>query len=404
MALFSLADLTKPATRADVQASIYRVLGILGVNTTSWSTGAVVRTWTVGVSAMLSAFSSLQAQIASSGFLDLATGDWLTLVAKYVYGVERIEATFAAGTLTLSNSGGGIYDIDPGDLIVATPVVIGDAKSGKTYRNDAAIHLGAGATVTGIPITAVEAGADSTAGAGAITVLTTALLNVTCSNPAALVGLDLESDPAVRVRCSEKLGALSPMGPWDAYAYAARNAHRSTGEPCGVTRTRTLKDGYGNLTLVIASASGTVTGTIGDLTTDLGAVDDAIQKLAAPLCVTAHTETASAVSQAITYELWAYNTSGLNDVQIKSLISTALTTFTRAQPIGGNTLLTTDVTGYVWADAIKAAISAVLPQIFHVVVTVPAGDVALTNTQVMTLGVLTGTIHQVPSPEGGPAS
>lgn len=401
MAFFSLSDLTTPASRADVQASIYRVFGVLGVNTTAWGTGAVVRTMTVAVSAILSAFSSLQAQIAQSGFLDLATGDWLTLVARYVYGVERIDATFAAGNMTLANSGGGVYDFDPGDIIVATPPILG----GKTYRNDAAVHLGASTTLTGVPFTAVEAGAASSAGAGTITVLITNILNVTCSNPAAFIGQDVETDAALRARCSEKLGALSPMGPWDAYAFAARNAHRSTGEPCGITRTRTLKDGFGNVTLIVANDSGVVLGTIGDLTTDLGAVDEAVQQLAAPLAVTAHTESASAVNQAITYELWAYNTSGQSSAQIQASIATALQVFTRNQPVGGNTLLPTDTTGYVWADAIKAAISAVLPQIFHVVVTVPAGDVALTNTQVMTLGTVTATaIHQVPPPEGGPSS
>jgi len=401
MAFFSLADLTKPATRAEVQASIYRVYGVLGVNTTSWASGAVVRTMTVAVSAMLSAFSSLQAQIAQSGFLDLAVNDWLTLVAKYVYGVTRTDATFAAGFITLSNSGGGIYNIDPGDLIVATPVT-SDPKSGKAYRNDTAFVLGASQTIT-VPITAVEAGSDSTTGAATITRLTTALLNVTCSNAASLVGLDAESDAALRLKCSEKLGALSPMGPWDAYAYAARNAHRSTGEPCGITRTRTLKDGFGNVTLVVASASGTVGGTIGNLATDLGAVDEAVQQLAAPLAVTAHTASATAVNQAVTYELWAYNTSGQSNAQIAASVAAALSEFTVRQPIGGNTLLSSDTTGYVWLDAIKAAISSVLPQIFHVVVTVPGGDVALTNTQVMTLGTVTGNVHQVASPEGGPA-
>lgn len=401
MAFFSLSDLTTPATRADVQASIYRVLGIMGVNTTAWGAGAVVRTLTVAVSAILSAFSSLQAQIASSGFLDLAEKDWLTLVAKHVYDVDRTEAAFATGTLTLSNSGGGIYAVDPGDLIVATPVTP-DPRSGKTYRNDEAFVLGAGATIV-VAITAVEAGSESTAGAGAITVLVTSLLNVTCSNPNALVGLDEETDAALRARCSEKLGALSPMGPWDAYTYAARNAHRSTGEPCGITRTRTLKDGFGNVTLVVGSQSGVVTGTIGDLATDLGAVDEAIQTLAAPLAVTAHTQSATAVNQAISYELWAYNTSGLNDAQIALAVQGALVTFTAKQPIGGNTLTPADTTGYVWSDAIKAAISGVLPQIFHVVITVPAADVALTLTQVMTLGALTPIVHQVPPAEGGPA-
>lgn len=401
MAFFSVADLTKPATRAEVQASIYRALAILGVNTTAWSSGAVVRTMVVAASAMLSALSSLQAQIAQSGFLDLATGDWLTLVARYVYGVKREDATFASGVVTLTNSGGGIYVIDPGDLIVAKPVT-GDPNSGKTYRNTTAFVLGAGATLTGIPISAVEAGAASTAAAGEITVLVTSLLNVTCTNPAALVGLDVESDAALRLKCSEKLGALSPMGPWDAYAYAARNAHRSTGEPCGVTRTRTLKDGYGNVTLVVASATGPVTGTLGDDTTDLGAIDNDVQTLAAPLAVTATTESATVVLTDVTYELWAYNTSGQSNTQIADAVEAKLVEFTAAQPIGGNTLLPADTTGYVWADAIKAAIASVLPQIFHVVVTLPAGDVALTNRQVMTLGTVTPTIHQVVSPEGGP--
>lgn len=401
MAFFSLADLTTPSTRQEVQASIYRVFGVLGVNTTSWGAGAVVRTLTVGVSATISVFSQLQAEIVRSGFLDLATNDWLTLVAKYVYGVLRNEATFAAGTVTLHNTGGGIFIVDAGDLIVATPTTP-DPKSGKTYRNDAAFVLGAGATVV-VPITAIEAGADSNAGAGDITVLVTTLLAVTATNANALVGLNTESDPALRQRCSEKLGSLSPMGPWDAYAYAARNAHRSTGEPCGVTRTRTLKDGFGNVTLVAANASGGITGTIGNLATDIGAVDEAVQQLAAPFAVTAHTEGAGTVSQVVTYELWAYNTSGLNDAQIADTVKAALETFTAKQPIGGNTLLPSDTTGYVWRDAFVATIAAALPQIFHVIVTAPAADVPLTLSQVMTLGAVTPNVHQVVSPEGGPA-
>jgi phage-related baseplate assembly protein len=324
-------------------------------------------------------------------------------VARYVYGVERISGTFATGVITLTNSGGGIYIIDPGDLIVGKPAGSGPG-DGKTYRNTTSFVLNASTTLTDIPISAVESGSLSTAAAGEISVMVTSLLNVTCSNPTSLVGLDTETDAALRVRCSEKLGALSPMGPWDAYAYAARNAKRSTGEPCGITRTRTLKDGFGNVTLIVASASGEVTGTIGDDTTDLGAVDEAVQQLAAPLAVTAHTESADAVIAAITYELWAYNTSGQSNAQIADLVQAKLNAFTTAQPVGGNTLLPEDTTGYVWADAIKSAIaSALAPQIFHVVVTVPAGDVALDNREVMVLGTLTPTIHQVASPEGGPS-
>lgn len=401
MPAFSFAELIKPATRADVQASIYRVFEILGVNTTAWEPGAVVRTEVTSVSAMMSAFSSLQASMARSGFLDLSVGDWLTLVAHYVYGVDRIDATFATGELTLSNSGGGVYDVGPDDLIAV------NLSTGKTYRNDTSFHLGATSTIT-IPITATEAGSASNAGSGQINDLTTVLTGVTCSNANAVVGLDAESDAAVRVRCREKLGALSPMGPWDAYSYAARTAKRSTGEPAGVTRTRLTKDGFGNVDLYCASAAGVVTGTIGDLTTDLGAVDEAVQQLAAPLAVFAHTHSATAVSLHVVYELWAYNTSGKTDDEIKADVNAALIALTAVQPVGGNLLTPSDTTGHVFLEAIRAAISgALVPQIFHVVLTTPGSDLALTASQVAVLvhdpSGSDATVHQVPPPEGAAA-
>src|SRR5262252_8646367 len=118
MATFTLAELVKPVTRQEVQASIYEALGVLGVNTTSWKPGAVPRVIIVAVSVVFSGFSELVSLTAKGGFLELAEGDWLTIVAHYVYGVDRIDATFASGGLTLSNSGGGEYALDPDDLIV----------------------------------------------------------------------------------------------------------------------------------------------------------------------------------------------------------------------------------------------------------------------------------------------
>ena len=152
MAFFSLVDLVLPLTRAQVQSSIYDVLGRLGVNTTTWKPGAVVRAMITGSSVVLSAFSVLQAQIVRSGWLELAEKDWLTLTAWYVFHVERFPATFATGNVTLSNTGGGVYGIDPDDLIVGNP----DTQA--EYRNTATFTLGAGATLT-LPVRASEAGA-----------------------------------------------------------------------------------------------------------------------------------------------------------------------------------------------------------------------------------------------------
>lgn len=391
MALFTLKDLTEPASRDEVQAAMYRVYATLGVDTTSWFAGAIVRTITVAVSAILSSLSQLQAMIAASGFMELAIGDWLTLCAHYVYGVDRIDATFATGVITLVNAGGGVYTLDPDDLIVSNP------SSGKSYRNTAAISLGAGATLANIPIRAVEAGAPSTSGPDTIVTLTTFLVGVTCTNPAAVVGNDAESDAALRLRCREKLGSLSPMGPWDAYAYAARTAERAPGDNIGITRTRVLKDGFGHVTLIVADADGIVA------PADVAIINEDIQRNATPLAVSSSTESATEIDFNISYEAWVYNTSGNNDDQIRDLIRTRLASFFAAQPIGGN-MPTTTPPGFIFQDAIRSAIASTLPQVFHVIVSAPSGDTALGTTDVGVLASFgTETIHQVPVPEGATA-
>lgn len=391
--MISIADLTTALTRQQLEKSCYDVLGILGVNTTSWKPGAVVRAMITAFALIGSAFSSLMAAIARSGFLDTATSSWLTLVAQYVYGVARIEATFAAGQVTLTNTTGGLYVFDIDDLTVR------NGTTGKTYRNSTAFTLNPLETLT-VPVVAVEAGSASTASAGAVNAVESGPSNILVSNADAIVGQDEESDPALRARSREKLGALSPNGPWDAYSYAAKNAVRADGTPIGVTRVRVDRDGYGNVFVYVATATGEVTGTVGNLATDLGCVDEAMQQNAAPLCVTLNTYTAAPVSVPITYRAWAYNNSGLTEAQIISTIEARLTSFFAAHPIGGNKADT--ASGKVWKDGISGEIKAALyPYIFHVVVTLPTDDVTLLINQVPQAGTITPTITLVAPPDGG---
>jgi hypothetical protein len=389
---FSLEDLTTPVTRTEVEASIYQVFSVLGVSTTSWKSGAVVRTMIAAVSIVLSAFSELQSKIARAGFLELSKREWLTIVAHYGYGVDRILATFATGQVTLTNGGGGVYSGDPDDLIFA------NSATGKTYRNTEAFTLDALGTVT-LDIQASEQGSASSSAPGAIDTMTTPLLGVTCSNALSVLGRDAEEDPSLRARCSETLGALSPFGPWDAYASAVRNATYADGTNLGITRFRNVKDGSGNVYTYLATASGGVTGTVGDLATDLGIADEAIQQLAAPLSVTAHTLSATPVTIAPTYELWMYNTSGRSSSEVQALIATGLGEFMAGQPIGGNVI--SPAGGKVFVDAIRAVIAGTFPQIFHVALTVPASDVTLAITEVPVLGTpVCIAIHQSAPPEG----
>jgi uncharacterized phage protein gp47/JayE len=383
---FDLDDLVEPVTRAEAQQSIYDVLGILGVNTTNWKSGAVVRTMIVGVSAMLSALSELQAQIARSGFLELSKGKWLTLVARYVYGKERCPATFATGEVSLSNAAGGIYSFDPDDLIFANP------ENGHTYRNTAAVAIGALAGAR-VAIQATEAGSDSSASVGAITEMVTVVLGLSCLNEAPLAGVDEESDAALRERCRDMLGALSPMGPWDAYGSAVRNAVRPDGSSLGITRIRILKDGYGTVTTYVADADGAVS------SPDVAIAHDAILRNAEPLSVNAVTASAVSLPVPVTYEVWLYNTSAQTEQQIKDTIAAALEAFFTAQPIGGNVIGSDP--GKIFVNALMSAIFESMPEVFRVAVTTPAADVELLAYNVAVPGSIVATrVNQEPPPQG----
>lgn len=399
--MLALDDLTTPLTKDEVETSIYEVLATVGLSTTTWKPGAWARTTISGASICLSAFTTLNAKLARMRFLELAEQAWLTLKAKYDYNVDREEATFATGVVTLVNSSGGIYNLDPDDLIILNP------DTGKTYRNTEAIALGALSTLTDVPIQAEEAGAASSSAAGAIDAFVTPLNGVTVTNPAAVVGRDEQEDPELRTECQEKLGSLSPFGPWDAYTYAAKNATRAAdGSKVGVTRVRSKPDGFGNITTYVATATGAVTGDADNPDTDLGAVNEAIQRGAAPLAVTVNVVSATPVTIAVTYTVWIYSSAGLTEQQVKDAIATRLAQFMSGEPIGGDVLGVDP--GKVFQSAIAAAIGSTrqpadsltpLP-IFRVTVTTPAGDTTLAEGDVPVLGTVTGTVNLVIPPEG----
>ena len=103
---YSLDELTTAMTADEVETAIYDALGVRKAATTTWKTGSVVRTIIAGVARVLAAFSSLSALVAAGGFMELATEDWLTLLADYVFGVERIDGTYATGDVRFTNASG----------------------------------------------------------------------------------------------------------------------------------------------------------------------------------------------------------------------------------------------------------------------------------------------------------
>jgi hypothetical protein len=383
----ALDTLTNPMTRDEVSAAIYQMLANLGVNTTSWKPGAVVRTIITINAALFAAFTELFALNARLGFAALSSGDWLKLKAKYDYGIDdaAIDATFATGTVRLTNGGGGVYDVDAFDLIVTNPA------SGASYRNNAAFHLGA-LTHVDVPIIAIEIGAASSSPANTITQLTTPLNQVSCTNPARVDGRDALLDDEVRTLCGQRLGALSPFGPWDAYAYACRTAERADGSTLGITRTRFTKDGYGNVTVYVATDAGAV-----DSSDDVAIAQESVAQNAEPQGINATVTSATARVIDVAYEVWLYNTSGKLPADIESTIYQQIVGFFAGQPIGGN-ILPPATTGSVFTSGIAAAIGGAMPEIIRAVIS--GSDTALAINEVPVLGVVTATIHQVATPDG----
>lgn len=380
----SLDSLTTPQTVAQITAAIYASLAIQGVNVTLWKAGAPTRTLIAGLAIILAAFSQLQAALARMSFLALATGNWLSLVAFYVFGVTRDPGSFATGSLALTNTAGGVFSY--------APFAVTFTNGSKTYKNVTAISLAAHGSQT-ITIQATELGSASSAGANTITTLVTPLPGVTCTNASALVGNDEEDDATLRLRCSEKLGTLSPNGPRDAYAFIARGATRADGSSIGVTRVRTIADGIGGIDAYFATGSGGVTGTVGNLTTDLGIVDDDLQRLCAPLGITLRSHSAGTVSIAVTYEVWISATDTRTDADIEAAIVAALDAFIAARPIGGDQITPPNglVTKSALEDVVGAAVNALKRS-----VTVPATDVAVATTQAPVAGSHSAiAIHRV---------
>lgn len=387
MPTLELDELTTPLTPDETKASVYGALATVGTDVSTWKPGAVARTIIAIVAVIFSAFSQLMALIAKSGWIELAEGDWLHLAGRYVFGVEFQDETFAAGTVTVSNAAGGVFDFDYGDAVFL------NTATGKTYRNTntTPIHIGAFQVGVEFPIEAIEAGADSTATPGAIDALETAINGLSVTNPTSVVGLDAESDAAYRLRCLEKRSTLSPNGPRDAYSYFAKAATRaSDGSSVGVTRVRVSKSSdIGIVTVTVAGASGAISGSSADPATDLGAVAKNMQESVLPDGVTLETQSATPLVIPVTYAVWLYTTANLTSGQVQALVATGLTDFIAAQPIGGNVIGFDP--GKVFVDAIRTKIGSLRTEIFHVEVTAPAADVVLTAAEVPELGTITCT-------------
>lgn len=382
-------DATAALTVDEASAGLYAAADAYGAETSSWKAGAVPRTIFAVVAVVLAAFSRGISTLAKSGFLALASGEWLTYCARYLYSTERQAATFATCQMQLVNAGALVFELDAGDVTFATT-------SGKLFRNRAGFTLGPGDTLP-LTIDAIEAGAASSAGVGTITrIVSPTMRNVTASNTTAAKGLDAERDADLKVRALAYMGLRSPNGPRDAYDRAARDATRVVdGSLVGINRTRSFAGDSGVVTTYVGTAAGAVAGDPDDTSTDLGSVADAIRRKAAPLGMTPVVASAEDVDIDVTITLYMIDDGSIVDADVESAVEDALSDFFADHQIGGMKLDPEQEFGTVYRDAIRGVIFGLDSRTFQTALTLPADDIELDPDQEPVLGALNVSIVRV---------
>lgn len=364
---FDITTLLQPWTQDGVRASMVTALVGMGIRADLWPKGGVAGSVMTDMAGRIAAQANDAIAAIKAGWLPTATGGWLTWVALYFYGITRREATFASGSLTVTNTAGGVYNEAP------FTVTFQDSASKKTYVNVDAIALAAGPGPTQtIQIQAVEAGSASNAAPLQIDTVVTSLPGVTCSNAAPVLGIDAQSDEELRQECWDSLGARSVRGPRTAYAFAIQIALNSiTQTPVNINRwTVTSSSHKGQVTVVIASPSG-----VPDAN-DVTGVATSIEAVARPECVQVTTLAATKLVYSGPVVVYLPPSPGLLQATVAQAVLDAIDAFFVSYPIGGRTA--DGVTG-VHGSGIEGAIAGAFPGIFAVD---SPGDLAMTSQQV----------------------
>jgi uncharacterized phage protein gp47/JayE len=186
---------------------------------TNFNVGSVVRTLTEVFAEVVAELYAYAAEMLKQGFLDTATGFWLDRKAKE-YGLTRKPAVKAEGVVVYSRKLPKNTNIPiPQDSIVTTP----KDQAGREYRyfTTQAAVLQAGQTSVEVPVIAEAAGSAYNVGPGSITKMKTFINGIdSVTNPTdwlTTVGVDEESDAALRQRCFLAWEELSQGGTAAAY-------------------------------------------------------------------------------------------------------------------------------------------------------------------------------------------
>jgi len=226
MAITTYADIYNGKTQAEVETFILSLFPP-GWPINDWNPGGTELTEIQLHSYAIADLYAFAGVVLSSGYLDTAAGDWLTLLAWAFFRERRNAALTTEGECLLTLAvGAGAQTITPGQLWLV-------ADDGTRFSNTTGGTLDGGNPTLTVAVRAEFAGVAGNVPTGSIReILGTPLPGVTVSNPAIAFlntwirqfGSLVESDPELRKRCAAKWGAQGNGGPAAAYYYWARTA------------------------------------------------------------------------------------------------------------------------------------------------------------------------------------
>lgn len=171
----TLEELLTTMTSAEIAQTILTQLAAQTppLPVTSWQSGSVPSTLVAVFADSEGNLYSGVVNVASGGFLSLASTDWLTLLAYENYGVERDTPRATQGLVQFTDAGGGPYTLTAGVTTVSNGT--------RTYLVDTTITLPLNGKVFA-HVTASLVGQTGNVANGAISTLVTALSGVSVSN------------------------------------------------------------------------------------------------------------------------------------------------------------------------------------------------------------------------------
>jgi len=348
-----LQQLLQPRASDQILSSLIAILQTKGFAATDWEPGSVQRTILEALAVGLADLEALRLEITKGGYLELATGDWLDLVAQNMYGITRNPATFARHTVRLTAQAGfGPYTIQPGQLWASTA-------SGLRFNNTQGGTLAQGGTLD-IEFVAESPGAAYNVAPGTITVLNTPLPGVSIANLSIVAaGVDRETDDDLRLRCRLRWASLGTGATADAYRFWAFSADPT------ITKVRVLDQnprGQGTVDVIVWGEGGLGAGAV-------AAANTYIQQrkpLTADVQVYAATPTNITVTATITLRAGFL-------AATQAEVTARLSDLQRSLPIGGT----------LYRSALIEALFGAY--VINVNLTAPSSDTTLTTAQVAVL-------------------